>query len=174
MHVENVNNPVVITCADNLSGSNVSKAKLVSVYVILDVDMITHTISSCVWGLALGTSDKCRPVFSHCSRCYYKSLEKPFFFPVTHTLVCVWKYFLQCLWCSSPDDAVYLFVVNHPQHKSQVELFKFAEEDFSLLHLKTITHELLHRYSDIFKLYLPWTIAPCCDIFTSKPIYIEI
>ncbi|XP_036928721.1 serum paraoxonase/arylesterase 2-like [Acanthopagrus latus] len=47
------------------------------------------------------------------------------------------------------DDAVYLFVVNHPQQKSQVELFKFAEEDFSLLHLKTITHELLHSMNDI-------------------------
>ncbi|KAM7420586.1 hypothetical protein PAMA_015016 [Pampus argenteus] len=47
------------------------------------------------------------------------------------------------------DDTVYLFVVNHPQHKSQVELFKFEEEDLSLVHLKTIKHELLHSVNDI-------------------------
>ncbi|XP_068013149.1 serum paraoxonase/arylesterase 2 isoform X2 [Melanerpes formicivorus] len=41
------------------------------------------------------------------------------------------------------DDTVYLFVVNHPQHKSTVELFKFMEDDNSLLHLKTIRHDLL-------------------------------
>ncbi|XP_037641179.1 serum paraoxonase/arylesterase 2-like isoform X1 [Sebastes umbrosus] len=43
------------------------------------------------------------------------------------------------------DDAVYLFVVNHPQHKSQVEIFHFVQDD-TLVHLKTITHPLLHRY----------------------------
>ncbi|KAF7665751.1 hypothetical protein LDENG_00132580 [Lucifuga dentata] len=47
------------------------------------------------------------------------------------------------------DDTIYLFVVNHPQHGSQVELFKFVEEDFSLEHLKTIKHELLHSVNDI-------------------------
>nr|XP_057940712.1 serum paraoxonase/arylesterase 2-like [Doryrhamphus excisus] len=47
------------------------------------------------------------------------------------------------------DDTVYLFVVNHPHHKSQVELFKFVEEEFSLLHLKTFRHELLHSVNDI-------------------------
>ncbi|KAJ6666620.1 hypothetical protein lerEdw1_020343 [Lerista edwardsae] len=44
------------------------------------------------------------------------------------------------------DDNVYLFVVNHPQFKSTVELFQFVEEDNSLVHLKTIRHELLQRY----------------------------
>lgn len=44
-----------------------------------------------------------------------------------------------------PDSTVYLFVVNHPQQKSQVELFKFVEEDRALEHLKTIKHELLYR-----------------------------
>ncbi|XP_038567669.1 serum paraoxonase/arylesterase 2-like isoform X3 [Micropterus salmoides] len=43
------------------------------------------------------------------------------------------------------DDSVYLFVVNHPQHKSQVEIFHFVQEN-TLVHLKTITHPLLHRY----------------------------
>ncbi|XP_067457915.1 serum paraoxonase/arylesterase 2-like [Thunnus thynnus] len=47
------------------------------------------------------------------------------------------------------DDTVYLFVVNHPHHKSQVELFKFVEEELSLLHQKTIKHELLHSVNDI-------------------------
>ncbi|CAO2602871.1 Serum paraoxonase/arylesterase 1 [Lemmus lemmus] len=43
------------------------------------------------------------------------------------------------------DNAVYLLVVNHPDFKSTVEVFKFQEEERSLLHLKTITHELLPR-----------------------------
>ncbi|XP_074539865.1 serum paraoxonase/arylesterase 2-like [Halichoeres trimaculatus] len=46
------------------------------------------------------------------------------------------------------DDSVYLFVVNHPQHKSQVEIFHFIEEN-TLVHLKTITHPLLHSVNDI-------------------------
>ncbi|XP_032602562.2 serum paraoxonase/arylesterase 2 isoform X2 [Taeniopygia guttata] len=44
------------------------------------------------------------------------------------------------------DDTVYLFVVNHPHQKSMVELFKFVEDDNSLVHLKTIQHDLLTRY----------------------------
>lgn len=47
------------------------------------------------------------------------------------------------------DDTVYLFVVNHPQFKSTVEIFKFQEEENSLLHLKTIKHELLPSVNDI-------------------------
>ncbi|XP_076594131.1 serum paraoxonase/arylesterase 2-like isoform X1 [Chaetodon auriga] len=46
------------------------------------------------------------------------------------------------------DDSVYLFVVNHPQQKSQVEIFRYAQED-TLVHLKTITHPLLHSVNDI-------------------------
>ncbi|XP_070822406.1 serum paraoxonase/arylesterase 2-like isoform X2 [Chaetodon trifascialis] len=46
------------------------------------------------------------------------------------------------------DDSVYLFVVNHPQNKSQVEIFRYARED-TLVHLKTITHPLLHSVNDI-------------------------
>ncbi|XP_034084131.1 LOW QUALITY PROTEIN: serum paraoxonase/arylesterase 2-like [Gymnodraco acuticeps] len=42
------------------------------------------------------------------------------------------------------DDSVYLFVVNHPEHKSQVEIFHLVQED-TLVHLKTIAHPLLHR-----------------------------
>ncbi|XP_068613139.1 serum paraoxonase/arylesterase 2-like [Brachionichthys hirsutus] len=48
------------------------------------------------------------------------------------------------------DDTIYLFVVNHPHHNSQIELFTFVEEDFSLVHLKTFAHELLGSVNDIF------------------------
>ncbi|KGL72537.1 Serum paraoxonase/arylesterase 2, partial [Tinamus guttatus] len=47
------------------------------------------------------------------------------------------------------DDSVYLFVVNHPHHKSTVEVFKFSEDDRSLLHLKTVRHDLLPSVNDI-------------------------
>ncbi|XP_076594133.1 serum paraoxonase/arylesterase 2-like [Chaetodon auriga] len=47
------------------------------------------------------------------------------------------------------DDTVYLFVVSHPQLKSQVEVFKFVEDDFSLVHLRTVKHELLNSVNDI-------------------------
>ena len=49
--------------------------------------------------------------------------------------------------CFSSDDTIYLFVVNHPGRKCQIELFKFVEDDHSLVHLKTIKHELLYGYS---------------------------
>ncbi|AWO96770.1 putative serum paraoxonase/arylesterase 2-like isoform 3 [Scophthalmus maximus] len=47
------------------------------------------------------------------------------------------------------DDTIYLFVVSHPEHKSQVEVFIFLEDDHSLVHLKTIKHELLNSVNDI-------------------------
>ncbi|RLW11335.1 hypothetical protein DV515_00001534 [Chloebia gouldiae] len=47
------------------------------------------------------------------------------------------------------DDTVYLFVVNHPHQSSTVELFKFVEDDNSLVHLKTIRHDLLTSVNDI-------------------------
>ncbi|XP_016050345.2 serum paraoxonase/lactonase 3 isoform X2 [Erinaceus europaeus] len=47
------------------------------------------------------------------------------------------------------DHAVYLYVVNHPHMKSTVEIFKFEEKQRSLIHLKTITHELLESVNDI-------------------------
>ncbi|KAM3928179.1 serum paraoxonase/arylesterase 2-like [Leptodactylus fuscus] len=47
------------------------------------------------------------------------------------------------------DDSVYLFVVNHPHYKSTVEIFKFAEEENVLLHLKTIKHSALHNVNDV-------------------------
>ncbi|XP_071325093.1 serum paraoxonase/arylesterase 2-like [Trachinotus anak] len=53
------------------------------------------------------------------------------------------------VYTDSSDDAIYLFVVNHPQHKSQVEVFRFVEEDHSLVYLKTIKHELLYSVNDI-------------------------
>ncbi|XP_042540702.1 serum paraoxonase/arylesterase 1 [Dipodomys spectabilis] len=47
------------------------------------------------------------------------------------------------------DNTVYLLVVNHPNFKTTVELFKFQEGEKSLLHLKTIRHELLPNVNDI-------------------------
>uniref|UniRef100_A0A8D2AYS1 Paraoxonase n=1 Tax=Sciurus vulgaris TaxID=55149 RepID=A0A8D2AYS1_SCIVU len=47
------------------------------------------------------------------------------------------------------DHTVYLYVVNHPHMKSTVEIFKFEEEQLSLIHLKTIKHELLTSVNDI-------------------------
>ncbi|XP_026148929.1 serum paraoxonase/arylesterase 2-like [Mastacembelus armatus] len=52
------------------------------------------------------------------------------------------------VYINETDESVYLFVVNHPQHKSQVEIFRLDEED-TLVHLKTITHPLLHSVNDI-------------------------
>ncbi|XP_074539806.1 serum paraoxonase/arylesterase 2-like [Halichoeres trimaculatus] len=66
------------------------------------------------------------------------------------------------------DDAVYLFVVNHPEHKSQVELFRFVEEDFSLVHLKTIKHELLHSVNDIIAVGVESFYATNDHYFTSE------
>ncbi|XP_069815502.1 serum paraoxonase/arylesterase 2-like [Dendropsophus ebraccatus] len=47
------------------------------------------------------------------------------------------------------DDSVYLFVVNHPWYKSAVEIFKFAEEENVLVHLKTIKHSALYNVNDV-------------------------
>uniref|UniRef100_A0AAZ3P619 Paraoxonase n=1 Tax=Oncorhynchus tshawytscha TaxID=74940 RepID=A0AAZ3P619_ONCTS len=48
------------------------------------------------------------------------------------------------------DKTIHLFVVNHPQHyTSQVEIFLFVEEDNTIVHLKTIKHDLLHSVNDI-------------------------
>ncbi|XP_062035000.1 serum paraoxonase/lactonase 3 [Lepus europaeus] len=47
------------------------------------------------------------------------------------------------------DHTVYLYVVNHPHMKSTVEVFKFEEQQRSLVHLKTIKHELLKSVNDI-------------------------
>lgn len=47
------------------------------------------------------------------------------------------------------NGEIYLLVVNHPQHQSQVEMFLFMEDSLSLLHLKTFKHELLHSVNDI-------------------------
>ncbi|XP_074051455.1 serum paraoxonase/lactonase 3-like isoform X2 [Macrotis lagotis] len=45
------------------------------------------------------------------------------------------------------DNTVYLYVVNHPHKKSTVEIFQF--EGDSLIHLKTITHELLSSPGEV-------------------------
>ncbi|XP_040500194.1 serum paraoxonase/lactonase 3 isoform X3 [Ursus maritimus] len=47
------------------------------------------------------------------------------------------------------DHTVYLYVVNHPHMKSTVEKFKFEEQQRSLVHLKTIKHELLKSPTEV-------------------------
>ncbi|XP_037692645.1 serum paraoxonase/lactonase 3 isoform X1 [Choloepus didactylus] len=47
------------------------------------------------------------------------------------------------------DHTVYLYVVSHPHLESTVEVFKFEEQHRSLVHLKTIKHELLESVNDI-------------------------
>ncbi|KAJ8354339.1 hypothetical protein SKAU_G00219060 [Synaphobranchus kaupii] len=53
------------------------------------------------------------------------------------------------IYTDEKDLSVYLFVVNHPEDKSQVEIFQFVEEENSIVHLKTIQHKLLHSVNDI-------------------------
>ncbi|XP_044151261.1 serum paraoxonase/arylesterase 2-like [Bufo gargarizans] len=47
------------------------------------------------------------------------------------------------------DNSVYLFVVNHPHHKTTIEIFKFIKKENVLEHLKTIKHPELHSVNDI-------------------------
>ncbi|XP_056374951.1 serum paraoxonase/arylesterase 2-like isoform X2 [Hyla sarda] len=47
------------------------------------------------------------------------------------------------------DGTVYLFVENHLHSQSIIEIFKFQEEERSLLHLKSVKHELLPSVNDI-------------------------
>ncbi|XP_028634988.1 serum paraoxonase/lactonase 3 [Grammomys surdaster] len=47
------------------------------------------------------------------------------------------------------DHTVYLYVVNHPHMDSTVEIFKFEDQQRSLIHLKTIKHELFKSVNDI-------------------------
>ncbi|XP_062394692.1 serum paraoxonase/arylesterase 2-like [Sardina pilchardus] len=67
------------------------------------------------------------------------------------------------------DGAIYLFVVNHPQHQSQVEIFRFLAEENSLVHLKTIKHELLHSVNDIVAVGVESFYATNDNYFTGIP-----
>ncbi|XP_061919130.1 serum paraoxonase/arylesterase 2-like isoform X2 [Entelurus aequoreus] len=53
------------------------------------------------------------------------------------------------VYTDATNGTVYLFVVNHPHHNSQVELFEFVEEEHFLVHLKTFKHKLLYSVNDI-------------------------
>ncbi|XP_073532581.1 serum paraoxonase/arylesterase 2-like [Phyllobates terribilis] len=53
------------------------------------------------------------------------------------------------LYIDEKDGSVYLFVVNHPQLKSVIEIFRFVQEENSLIHLKSVRHELLNSVNDI-------------------------
>uniref|UniRef100_A0A0B8RPR6 Paraoxonase n=1 Tax=Philothamnus irregularis TaxID=1899461 RepID=A0A0B8RPR6_9SAUR len=47
------------------------------------------------------------------------------------------------------NDSIFLFVVNHPEGKSAVEIFKFFEDEKYLLYLRTVTNELLSSVNDV-------------------------
>ncbi|XP_028327066.1 serum paraoxonase/arylesterase 2-like [Gouania willdenowi] len=66
------------------------------------------------------------------------------------------------------DDTVHLFVVSHPEGKSQVEIFQFVEDDLSLVHLKTIKHELLYSVNDIVAVGLEHFYATNDHYFTNE------
>lgn len=75
-----------------------------------------------------------------------------------------WQWKLIYIFLFFADDSLYLFVVNHPQHKSQVEIFHFVEED-TLVHLKTIYHPLLHRYV-LWQPFIKPHVSTCSLLFT--------
>uniref|UniRef100_A0A670ZCS4 Paraoxonase n=1 Tax=Pseudonaja textilis TaxID=8673 RepID=A0A670ZCS4_PSETE len=47
------------------------------------------------------------------------------------------------------NESIYLFVVNHPEGKSAVEIFKFFQDEKYLLYIRTVTNELLTSVNDI-------------------------
>ncbi|KAL2084455.1 hypothetical protein ACEWY4_019973 [Coilia grayii] len=67
------------------------------------------------------------------------------------------------------DDGgvMYVFVVNHPQHQSQVEIFRFLEEENSLVYLKTIKHELLLSVNDVVAVGVESFYATNDDYFSN-------
>ncbi|CAM4700587.1 unnamed protein product [Leuciscus chuanchicus] len=92
------------------------------------------------------------------------------------------------------DGAIYVFVVNHPQGKSQVEIFRFVEKENALQHIKTIKHELLHNVNDIvavgaerfyatndhyftneiLKFVEPFLSLPWCDVVYYSPETVQV
>ncbi|XP_067304825.1 serum paraoxonase/arylesterase 2-like isoform X2 [Pseudorasbora parva] len=98
------------------------------------------------------------------------------------------------IYTDDKDGAIYVFVVNHPQDKSQVEIFRFVEKENSLQHIKTIKHELLHSVNDIvavgaesfyasndhyftndiLKLVEPFLSLPWCDIVYYSPETVQV
>ncbi|KAG1947611.1 serum paraoxonase/arylesterase 2-like isoform X1 [Pimephales promelas] len=92
------------------------------------------------------------------------------------------------------DGAIYVFVVNHPQGKSQVEIFRFVEKENSLQHIKTIKHALLHNVNDIvavgaesfyatndhyftneiLKFVEPLLSLPWCDVVYYSPETVQV
>ncbi|XP_076826270.1 serum paraoxonase/arylesterase 2-like [Brachyhypopomus gauderio] len=53
------------------------------------------------------------------------------------------------IYTDEKDGTRYLFVVNHPQNNSLVEIFKVLEDENALEHVKTVKHDLLHNVNDI-------------------------
>ncbi|XP_026140826.1 serum paraoxonase/arylesterase 2-like isoform X3 [Carassius auratus] len=98
------------------------------------------------------------------------------------------------LYTDDKDGAVYLFVVNHPQGNSQVEIFRFVEDENALQYIKTIKHELLHNVNDIvavgtesfyatndhyftngiLKFVEPFLSLPWCDVVYYSPQTVQV
>ncbi|KAK2855221.1 hypothetical protein Q7C36_007090 [Tachysurus vachellii] len=68
------------------------------------------------------------------------------------------------------DGSRYLFVVNHPHENSQVEIFQYIEEESTLVHMKTIKHELLHNVNDIVAVGVENFYATNDHYFTIGPL----
>ncbi|KAK3551873.1 hypothetical protein QTP70_030243 [Hemibagrus guttatus] len=68
------------------------------------------------------------------------------------------------------DGSRYLFVVNHPHENSQVEIFQYVEEESTLLHMKTIKHELLPNVNDIVAVGVENFYATNDHYFTHGPL----
>ncbi|XP_048196014.1 serum paraoxonase/lactonase 3-like [Perognathus longimembris pacificus] len=68
------------------------------------------------------------------------------------------------------DHTVYLYVVNHPDMKSTVEIFQFDDKQRSLIHWKTITHELLKSVNDIVAVGLEEFYATRDHYFNCFPL----
>ncbi|XP_029958553.1 serum paraoxonase/arylesterase 2-like [Salarias fasciatus] len=79
------------------------------------------------------------------------------------------------LYMDPTDNKIYLFVINHPQQNSQVEVFIYDEGNISLLHVKTIKHELLHSLNDIVAVGVDSFYATNDHYFTQDTImaYVE-
>ncbi|XP_069815478.1 serum paraoxonase/arylesterase 2-like [Dendropsophus ebraccatus] len=65
------------------------------------------------------------------------------------------------------DGTVYLFVVNHPEGQTIVEIFRFVKGEKLLVHLKSVTHKLLTSVNDIVAVG-PDSFYATIDLFFSS------
>ncbi|XP_058037216.1 serum paraoxonase/arylesterase 2-like [Ahaetulla prasina] len=74
------------------------------------------------------------------------------------------------------SDSIYLFVVNHPEGNSAVEIFKFFQDEKYLLYLRTVTNQLLSSVNDILAVGPEHFYATNDRYFRSETvsIYLEV